>query len=74
MAGVDHEHLVGRHPAAADLRQQRLREDADDRRRQLRADLLLLVGGEDVDDAVDRALGAGGVQRAEDDVARFRPR
>ena len=40
-------------------------------RGQLRADLLLLVGGEDVDDAVDRALGAGGVQRAEDDVAGF---
>ena len=27
--------------------------------------------GKDVDDAVDRALGAGGVQRAEHDVARF---
>ena len=37
----------------------------------LRADLLLLAGGKDVDDAVDRALGAGGVQGAEDDVAGF---
>ena len=71
MAGRDDQHFVGRHAAAADLGQQGLRKDADDRRGQLRADLLLLVGGEDVDDAVDRALGAGGVQRAEDDVARF---
>ena len=44
---------------------------ADDRRRKLRADLVLLTGGKNVDDAVDRALGAGGVQRAEDDVPRF---
>ena len=71
MAGVDHQHFVGRHPAAADLRQQRLRQHADDRHGQLRADLLLLAGGKDVDDAVDRALGAGGVQRGEDDVAGF---
>ena len=31
---VDHQHFVGRHPAAADLRQQGLRKDADDRRGQ----------------------------------------
>ena len=37
----------------------------------LRADLLLLAGGKHVDDAVDGALGAGGVQGAEDDVAGF---
>ena len=53
------------------MRQQGLREHADNGHRQLRADLFLLAGGKDVDDAVDRALGAGGVQRAEDDVARF---
>ncbi len=67
-AGGDHEHLVGRDAAAADLRQQRLRKDADDRRGQLGADLLLLVGGKDVDDAVDGSLGPRGVQGAEDDV------
>ena len=39
--------------------------------RKLGADLLLLVGGKDVDDAVDRPLGAGGVQRAEHQVAGF---
>ena len=72
MAGVTDEHFVGRHAAAADLGQQGLRKDADHRRRQLRADLLLLARGKDVDDAVDRALGARGVQRGENDVARFR--
>ena len=45
---------------------------ADDRRRELHADLFLLVGRKGVDDAVHRALGAGRVQRAEHDVARFR--
>ena len=35
----------------------------------LGADLLLLVGREGVDDAVDRAGRAGGVQRGEDQVA-----
>ncbi len=50
---------------------QRLAQDADDRHRELRADLLLLVRGEHVDDAVHRALGTGRVQRAEHDVARF---
>ena len=71
MPGVTTKHLVGRDPAAADLGHQRLRKDADDRRRQLRADLILLVGGEDVDDAVDRALGTGRVQRAKHHVPRF---
>ena len=53
------------------MRQQRLRQHADEGRRQLRADLVLLLLGEHVDDAVDRAGGAAGVQRAEDDVAGF---
>ena len=68
---VAHQQLVGRAAPAADLGDQRLREHADDRRGELRADLVLLVGRKDVDDAVDRALGAGGVQRAEHDVAGF---
>ena len=38
---------------------------------ELHADLFLLIGGERVDDAVDRAGGAGGVQRAEHQVAGF---
>ena len=41
-------------------------------RGELDADLLLLVGGEGVDDAVDGAGRAGGVQRGEDQVAGFR--
>ena len=62
------QHFVSRAAATADLGQQRLRQHADDRRRQLRADLFLLTRGEHVDDAVDRPLRAGGVQRAEHDV------
>ena len=36
------------------------------------ADLAALIDGEDVEDAVERAGGIGGVQRADDEVARFR--
>src|SRR5262249_6875698 len=46
-----------------------LGEHADQGGRQLGTDLLLLLLGEDVDDAVDRARGPGGVQGGEDDVA-----
>ena len=50
-------------------RQQRLRDDALERAGDLHADLLLLLGREDVDDAVDRRRRALRVQRAEDEVA-----
>ena len=70
-AGGDHQDFVGGTPAAADPRQQRLGQDADDRRGQLRADLVLQVARKGVDDPVDRALGTVGVQRAEHHVARF---
>src|SRR5207244_6654091 len=40
-----------------------------ERDRQLHAHLVLLVGGEDVDDAVDRLRRALRVQRREDEVA-----
>ena len=50
---------------------QRLRQDADDGGRKLHANLFLLIGRKHVDNAVHRALGAGGVQRAEHDVPGF---
>ena len=50
-------------------RQQGLRDDALERVRELHAHLLLLRGREDVDDAVDRARRALGVERREDEVA-----
>ena len=37
----------------------------------IEVDNCVLIGREDVDDSVDGALGAGGVQRGEDDVAGF---
>jgi hypothetical protein len=40
--------------------------------RQLGAHLLLLIGREDVDDAVDRVCRADGVQRREHKMARLR--
>src|SRR5690606_617167 len=67
----DDEGLEPGDAAAADAGEQLLGENADDRRGELRANLVLLVAGEDVDDAVDRAGGATGVERAEHDVARF---
>ena len=66
-----HENFVSRAAAAADLRQQGLADHADDRRGELRAHLLLLVRREGVDDAVHRALGARGVERAKHHVARL---
>ena len=56
---------------AADLRQQRLTDDAFEHERQLRPDLALLVRRKDVDDAVDRLRRGVGVQRAERQVARL---
>ena len=46
-----------------------LGDDALERFGKGRANLVLLLGGEDVDDAVHGLGGAGGVQRAEDQVA-----
>ena len=67
--GVD-EHLGGDR-AAVRLRerQQRLADDALQRVAQLGADLVLLVGGEHVDDAVDALRGALRVQGREHEVA-----
>src|SRR5579859_825988 len=56
-------------PLSADLGQERLAHDAFQHQRQLRADLRLLVRGEDVDDAVDGRGSRVGVQRAEREVA-----
>ncbi len=56
-------------PGAGCGRQQRLRDDALQRAGDLHPHLLLLLGREDVDDAVDRARGALRVQRAEHEVA-----
>ncbi len=64
------EQLAG-HDAAAPVpgRQQLLRADAHQGRRELHADLLLLVGREHVDDAVDGLRRVLGVQRGEHQVA-----
>ncbi len=67
---VDVEVLVGGNHAADVLSgQQGLTETGDHGVGELDADLLLLVHGELVDDTGDGALGAGGVQRAEHEVA-----
>ena len=46
-----------------------LRDDRLERAGELHPDLRLLLGGEHVDDAVDRLRGVVGVQRGEDEVA-----
>src|SRR5512132_2219113 len=66
---VGHQHLE--RSRAAELvggRHEGLRDDALERRRELHAHLALLLGGEDVDDAVDRGRRALGVQRREHEV------
>ncbi len=65
-----HEHL-GRHDAAGavGVRQQLLGHDPLQGHRQLHPHLTLLVGGEHVDDAVDRLGGVLGVQGGEHEVA-----
>ena len=70
-SGRNDEHFVSGDAAPLNAREELLRQNADNRRRQLRADLLLLVRRENVDDTVDRPLRPGGVERAEDDVPRF---
>ena len=54
-----------------ELRQEDLRDHGLEADGELRAHLLLLVGGEGVHDTVDRLGRAGGVERAEHEVARF---
>src|SRR5262245_28383364 len=66
-----HHHLEGGHQPGGLARQDRLRQDADQRGRELRPHLVLLFLGEHVDDAVDGRGRPGRVQRGEDDVARF---
>ena len=56
---------------AADTRKQRLRNDAENRCRELRTNLVLLIRGKRVDDSVNRALGAGRMQRTEHNVSGF---
>jgi hypothetical protein len=56
-------------PPPPGLRQQRLTDDPFEHERQLRADLRLLAGRKDVDDAVDRLRRRVGVQRSERQVA-----
>ena len=69
---VGQQDLQCRHAAhAVRRRHQCLRDDALERARELDAHLLLLLGGKDVDDAVDRRRRALRVQRPEDEVARL---
>jgi hypothetical protein len=65
------DHDLGRERAALAVhaRHQLLADDRLQRERQHRADLLLLVRREHVDDAVDGLLHVGGVQRGERQVA-----
>src|SRR4051794_21602792 len=65
-----HEDLGG-HDArrAVGGRDELLGHDTLERDRELHADLVLLVGGEDIDDAVDRLRRALRVERREDEVA-----
>jgi len=53
---------------APDPGQQLLMHNGEERRAELDPDLLLLLGGEDVDHAVDRLGSVVGVQRGEDEV------
>ena len=68
-AGVGDQHLVGGDQPAADARQQPLVDDAGQRGGELHADLGLLLGREDVDDAGQGLRRVVGVQRGEHQVA-----
>ena len=64
-----HEHLAGDHaPGPVGGRDQLLGHDPLQRHGQLHPHLVLLRGGEHVDDAVDRLGGVLGVERAEHEV------
>ena len=64
-----HDHLERGDHAAADARDQPLAHHAAQRGGELHPDLRLAVGGEHVDDAVERGGGVVGVQRREHEVA-----
>ena len=67
----DHHHFVGRHHALGFLGHEALRKHADECRGKLGSDLVLRLLREDIDDTVDGAGGAVGVQRAEHHVTGF---
>ena len=65
---VDQHDLKGRDQPAAHRRDELLGNDRLEHHRELDPHLLLLVAGEDVDDAVDRLGGPDGVQGREDEL------
>ena len=67
--GVDHDLDDGSTARAVLLADESLGDDAAQRLRERATDLLLLVGREEVDDAVDRLLRVDRVQRRHDEVA-----
>ena len=69
--GDDHELVGGDHALFVHALEQLLREHRDQGRGQLGPHLLLLVGGEGVDQAVNRSRCGVGVQGAEHQVAGF---
>src|SRR5204863_6113317 len=67
---VDHENLQGRHSSRrVDALEKVLRDYAFERLGQRGSDLVLLVGGEDVDDTIDRFGSARGVEGSENKVS-----
>jgi len=70
---ADVQDLVRRDPpAAAPARQQPLRDDRAQRGGHHGPDLVLLLGGKDVEEAAHRRGGVARVQRAQDEVAGLR--
>ena len=69
MRPVRDHHLDRGNPAAADARQEALRDDALEDAREDRADRGLLDRGEELDQAADRLGRVDGVHRREDEVA-----
>ena len=65
------QHLRGQRDAAVERGHELLHDDAPQRRGQLEPGLRLLVGREDVDDALDRLDGVDGAQRGQDELARL---
>jgi hypothetical protein len=70
-SSADHD-FMGRHPAAADLLQQGLRDHRLQRLGEHRAHHGLFAGREHVDDAVDRLCGGRRMQGAKHEMPRFR--
>jgi hypothetical protein len=70
--GRHHQNLGGHHtPLSGAAWQQRLRDDALEHERELRAHLRLLMARKDVDDTIDRFSGGVRVQRGERQVTRL---